>query len=736
MSSYLDNLNKQQYDAVTSNDKYLRIIAGAGSGKTRVLTCRIVYLIKELNANPSSILAITFTNKVANEMKERAIKLLNEENIVINRSELLIKTFHSFCCYFLRREIASNLNFSNNFIVLDEVDQKEFIKQSAVSLGFEKKDEIINKAVNFIQKWKGKGYYPNNKNIDTKFVGGDDILKIFEVYEGLKNANYALDFDDLILKTIQILKINDKVRHKWQERLKNILIDEFQDTDDVQYELLNLLVGENSTLYVVGDPDQTIYTWRGANQDIILNLERDFPGLKTIILNQNYRSSKKILDVSNNLIAHNSLRFKKDLVTQNEEGADIELFNGFSRNEEADFVISNIIKLKSENPDFTYNDVAILYRSNYMSNAIEKKMFLNKIPYVLYGSTKYYQRLEIKLMIAYFRLLLNPNDNISYLKIINAPRRKIGENTISLLQEECNRHKLSIYQYIEDISNYNDTKLRFTTIIALQTLNSIIKETNSILSSNNSDIVLTLKNYIEKIGLLSYIEDLENGEDRIENALSLYDDLANFLKESDDNTFGEYLENVALASAQDDVKDGDKVKLMTIHTAKGLEFKYVFVIFLNQDCFPNARSIIESPKTGIEEERRLCYVAFTRAKEKLFLSCNKEYSYVSGKDGVPSIFFKEAGLKFKKDVLFNNKRYETFNRINYSEREKSSIVDMINKMNKKDVLVDYKVGDKVLHRSFGEGKVVNILDDILTIDFESQGKKNILKTFKGLEKIN
>ena len=736
MSSYLDNLNKQQYDAVTSNDKYLRIIAGAGSGKTRVLTCRIVYLIKELNANPSSILAITFTNKVANEMKERAIKLLNEENIVINRSELLIKTFHSFCCYFLRREIASNLNFSNNFIVLDEVDQKEFIKQSAVSLGFEKKDEIVNKAVNFIQKWKGEGYYPNNKNIDTKFVGGDDILKIFEVYEGLKNANYALDFDDLILKTIQILKINEKVRHKWQERLKNILIDEFQDTDDVQYELLNLLVGENSTLYVVGDPDQTIYTWRGANQDIILNLERDFPGLKTIILNQNYRSSKKILDVSNNLIAHNSLRFKKDLVTQNEEGADIELFNGFSRNEEADFVISNIIKLKSENPDFTYNDVAILYRSNYMSNAIEKKMFINKIPYVLYGSTKYYQRLEIKLMIAYFRLLLNPNDNISYLKIINAPRRKIGENTISLLQEECNRHKLSIYQYIEDISNYNDTKLRFTTIIALQTLNSIIKETNSILSSNNSDIVLTLKNYIEKIGLLSYIEDLENGEDRIENALSLYDDLANFLKESDDNTFGGYLENVALASAQDDVKDGDKVKLMTIHTAKGLEFKYVFVIFLNQDCFPNARSIIESPKTGIEEERRLCYVAFTRAKEKLFLSCNKEYSYVSGKDGVPSIFFKEAGLKFKKDVLFDNKRYETFNRINYSEREKSSIVDMINKMNKKDVLVDYKVGDKVLHRSFGEGKVVNILDDILTIDFESQGKKNILKTFKGLEKIN
>ena len=734
--NYQKELNQNQYEAVSSAEQYLRIIAGAGSGKTRVLTCRIVYLIKELNANPSSILAITFTNKVANEMKERAIKLLNEENIVINRSELLIKTFHSFCCYFLRREIASNLNFSNNFIVLDEVDQKEFIKQSAVSLGFEKKDEIVNKAVNFIQKWKGKGYYPNNKNIDIKFVGGDDILKIFEVYEGLKNANYALDFDDLILKTIQILKINEKVRHKWQERLKNILIDEFQDTDDVQYELLNLLVGENSTLYVVGDPDQTIYTWRGANQDIILNLERDFPGLKTIILNQNYRSSKKILDVSNNLIAHNSLRFKKDLVTQNEEGADIELFNGFSRNEEADFVISNIIKLKSENPDFTYNDVAILYRSNYMSNAIEKKMFINKIPYVLYGSTKYYQRLEIKLMIAYFRLLLNPNDNISYLKIINAPRRKIGENTISLLQEECNRHKLSIYQYIEDISNYNDTKLRFTTIIALQTLNSIIKETNSILSSNNSDIVLTLKNYIEKIGLLSYIEDLENGEDRIENALSLYDDLANFLKESDDNTFGEYLENVALASAQDDVKDGDKVKLMTIHTAKGLEFKYVFVIFLNQDCFPNARSIIESPKTGIEEERRLCYVAFTRAKEKLFLSCNKEYSYVSGKDGVPSIFFKEAGLKFKKDVLFNNKRYETFNRINYSEREKSSIVDMINKMNKKDVLVDYKVGDKVLHRSFGEGKVVNILDDILTIDFESQGKKNILKTFKGLEKIN
>ena len=342
MRDYLTELNEEQYEAVTSSSQYLRIIAGAGSGKTRVLTYRIAYLIEEKDVKPWNILAITFTNKVAAEMKERAAKLV-EKNI----KELTIKTFHGFCAYFLRHEINHTLGYPSSFIIYDEDDTKEKIKQACVNFGLEKKDKKVSKAMDYIYSAKAEGKYPNDIVIKNNHIPDEkDYLEIYKIYESLKFDDMALDFDDLILKTIEILKQYDSVREKWQLYYDHILIDEFQDTNDLQYELVNLLMKRSTYLYVVGDPDQTIYTWRGANQDIILDLNKKYPSLETVILKRNYRSTKSILDAANLLISHNKFRVKKDLVTENEAGNDVEVYSGFTRAEESEWVTRKIIDLK------------------------------------------------------------------------------------------------------------------------------------------------------------------------------------------------------------------------------------------------------------------------------------------------------------------------------------------------------------------------------------------------------
>ena len=730
MRNFINELNERQYEAVTSNAQFLRIIAGAGSGKTRVLTYRIAYLIEEMGEKPWNILAITFTNKVANEMKERAIKLV-EKNI----KELSIKTFHSFCAYFLRHEINYTLGYPSSFIIYDEEDSKEKIKQACALLGIEKKDKLVGEATNYIWSKKGEGKYPSNIKLNEGFYRDEKkCLEVYKMYESLKFDDKALDFDDLILKTIEILKNYSEVREKWQRYYRYILIDEFQDTNDLQYELVRLLMTDDTCLYVVGDPDQTIYTWRGANQNIILDLNQNFPSLKTIILDKNYRSTKTILDCSNLLISHNKLRVKKDLITDNENGQLIESFCGFTKNEEADWVSKKIVELKARDTNFSFNDVAILYRNSYISAAFENRFAMARIPYVIYGGVRFYQRKEVKLAISYFRLVVNLDEDFSFYKVINEPKRKIGEQTVLLIQEESKEHGLSAYSYIKNIEKFPESKLKFGTISALKIMIEKIEKAQERLIRGDEAIVAILKDLIDEIGLEEYLIDLENGEERVQNLRALFDQISSYFKENEEAKLSEYLENIALASSQDEIKDAEKVKMMTIHTAKGLEFKYVFVVGVCERIFPSQRTMLENPHIGLEEERRLCYVAFTRAKKCLYVTCNRDYSYVSQGPSEPSRFFKEAGLSFYKKNRENNsmKEYKFL-----SERKNASIFGEKKETTQvaKNNSSNWQKGDYLRHKTYDVGQVIDVVGDVLVIDFKEHGIKKILSYYVGIEKI-
>lgn len=731
MRDFLNELNERQYKAVTSTAQFLRIIAGAGSGKTRVLTYRIAYLLEMLNEKPWNILAITFTNKVAKEMKERAANLV-EKNI----KELQIRTFHSFCAYFLRHEITRTLGYPSTFIIYDEDDTKERIKQACVAYGLDKKDKLVGEAANYIYSMKGLGKYPNDCKLNQGFFKDEKkCLDIYKIYESMKFDDKALDFDDLILQTIQILKNYDEIREKWQGYYRHILIDEFQDTNDLQYELIKLLMNDETSLYVVGDPDQTIYTWRGANQNIILDLDKNFPSLETVILDKNYRSTQNILDCSNKLISFNKLRVKKDLITDNESGKDIDVFCGFTRNEEADWVSKRIIELKAQNPEFSYNDVAILFRNSYISSAFENKFTMSRIPYVIYGGVRFYQRKEVKLAISYFRLAVDLDEDFSFYKVINEPKRKIGEATVLLIQKESKEHGLSAYSYLKNIEKYPETELRFSTISALQIMIKKIEDARERLIRGDEAVTAILKDLIDEIGLEEYLIELENGEDRIQNLRALFDQLTSFFRENSESDLREFLENIALATSQDEIKEIEKVKMMTIHTAKGLEFKYVFVVGVCERIFPSQRTLDENPFHGLEEERRLCYVALTRAKKRLFVTCNRDYSYVSGGPSEPSRFFKEAGLSFYKNASRNDSMRD-FKFM--SERNHGSIFGpkKENTIVEKNNNSSWRVHEYLRHKNYGIGQIIEIVGDILVVDFKEHGVKKILSYYAGLEKVN
>ncbi|NCA96364.1 MAG: ATP-dependent DNA helicase, partial [Methanomicrobia archaeon] len=414
MSEYQKLLNERQYEAVSSSSQFVRIVAGAGSGKTRVLTYRIAYLIGEMGVFPENILAFAFTNKAAGVMRERAIKLVPDAE-----NHLRLSTFHSFCARFLRSEIGI-LDLPSNFTIFDEDDQEKLLKGVAQELNYQKKDPIVKSAFSFIGGHKTEGRYPEDVILrDDAYPEQKECLKFFHLYEQRKTEQKALDFDDLLLRTIEILENNARIRTKWANRFAHILIDEFQDTNDVQYKLVKLLMKEGTSLYVVGDPDQTIYTWRGANQNIILNFNKDFPTAETIVLNRNYRSTQVILDTANRLISHNRMRVPKDLYTRNDGGEKIETERSFSREAEATWVVREIEKLKKTKIDFSYRQVAILYRSSYITLPFEKELEKCKIPFQIFGGTKFFQRREVKDVIAYFRLLYNPFDDISFERIIN-----------------------------------------------------------------------------------------------------------------------------------------------------------------------------------------------------------------------------------------------------------------------------------------------------------------------------
>ena len=735
---FVKSLNDKQLLAVESHSQYLRIVAGAGSGKTRVLTYRISYLISQEKVQPWKIVAITFTNKVANEMKNRILKIVPEAS-----NDLTIRTFHSFAAYFLRQEI-SVLGYPSNFTILDEEDQTKVIKDIAVSMGYKKNDPIIKKTIAYIGTNKLHEKYPGDIKIThERFEDEKVCLEIFEEYENQKDRQSALDFDDLLLKTNQILASYPLIQAKWRNRIDHILVDEFQDTNDTEYKMIKYLLKPSASLYVVGDPDQTIYTWRGANQNIILNLSEDFPSLETVILNQNYRSTQNILDSANKLIGHNKYRVPKDLYTHNIKGHEIVVRGLDSGVGEASYIAREIVSLK-ETQHYKYSDIVLLYRSNYLTLDFEKALMAKKIPYVIYGGIKFYQRMEIKDVLAYFRLINNYKDDISFERIINVPKRGIGETSINLIKNNAIDHDLSLYEYIS--SDYALEELPDRVSKSLRSMIARIEHTKEELKEDNEIFAKTLEDLITDIGYYEYLKTQEEGEDRIDNVKSLFDDLRHYLSNNEKATFEEYLQNVALVSAQDDIQEGEHVTLMTVHTAKGLEFPVVFVVRLNQGIFPSNRALLEGGYIAEEEERRLAYVAYTRAKERLYLTFSGGYNYVVGTNLIESQFIKESGNSAQpRPTSFNSgykyqpkpqRKYSTFNDIigddSISFDDEPRIVQEEPKSNN---ISNWEVGDIVIHQKFGKGVVTSLEgDNIIVVDFKEHGQKTLLGTHHMISK--
>ncbi|MBE6135900.1 MAG: ATP-dependent DNA helicase [Erysipelotrichaceae bacterium] len=733
-----EELNERQYEAVTTSFQNNCIIAGAGSGKTRVLTYRIAYLIDELKVKPWSILAITFTNKVAAEMKSRIVKLVPGAE-----KDLTIKTFHSFAAMFLRIEI-SVLNYPSSFTILDEEDQMKIIKDIGASLSYKKSDPVLKKAASYISNNKLKELLPEDINIvNEKFYGEKDCLEIYTLYEERKNAMFALDFDDLLMKTNYILENYPEIRNKWQRKIDHILVDEFQDTNDVEYKLLRLLSKPSTCLYVVGDPDQTIYTWRGANQNIILNLDKNYPTINTIILDRNYRSTQKILNSANKLISHNKFRVEKDLYTENNPGEDITIKPCQSINAEASYVARQV-QFLHDVKHYSYNDIVILYRSNYITMEFEAAFVERGIPYRIFGGVKFYQRKEIKDVLAYFHLIVNQKDDVSFERIINVPKRGVGETSVALLKKEAYEAHQSLYDYIVDIDS--NSKLSPRVVTTLKSLIKNIEITRDKINENEEVFSKTLEDMLSTIGYYESLTKEEDGDERLENVKALFADLRRYLRNNPESTFDEYLQNIALVSAQDEYIDGDFVTMMTVHTAKGLEFPVVFIVRLNDMVFPNARALNESGYKGIEEERRLAYVAMTRAKQLLFMSCASGFSYVSNGSLVPSQFFAESGNAVIKEEPTSFRKSYHFDDDYYSNDDEPFFVNDRKKEEKPKPVVTqpttngvdkWEVGDVVIHRTLGTGVVISVDGDgIIKVHFEEHGDKSLLGNHPALTKGN
>ena len=735
--NYQNDLNENQYNAVTTEAQHVRVIAGAGSGKTRVLTYRISYLISELGVDPWKILAITFTNKVANEMKSRVLKMIPEAS-----NDLTIRTFHSFAAFFLRHEI-SILGFPSSFTILDEEDQTKLVKDIAAEMGFKRGDKIVGVTLGYIGKQKLLEKYPDDITIvKPAFEDEKTCLEIYQRYEEEKYKNYALDFDDLLLLTNRILEDYPDIRTKWQNKIDHILIDEFQDTNDVEYKMVKFLKKPEASLYVVGDPDQTIYTWRGANQNIILDLNKKYYDMITIVLDRNYRSTQAILNAANKLIAHNKLRVTKNLYTKENLGNPVNVHSSPSGRLEADYVAREIKKLKDYG-GYEYKDIALLYRSNYITMDFEQALTRYQIPYKIYGGTKFYQRREIKDVLSYFHLIVNTKDDISFSRIMNVPKRGIGEASEQLIKEEAKAANKSLYEYIRDVDP-KESEILPRILNSLKTMITNIEIARNDIAKNEEVFSKILEDMIWSLGYQEYLLKEDDGDERVENVRALFEDIRHYLKNNPESTFDEYLQNIALLSAQDEVVDGDYVTLMTVHTAKGLEYPVVFVVRFNQGVFPNMRAMNEGGYLAIEEERRLAYVAMTRAKQKLYLTLSNDYSYVIQSSLGPSQFLKESGNEVlvtrENNIFRSNKKPERQKVFTFDDGDHLSFEDETPKYKQdfgdvKNDVESWHVGDVVIHKKLGRGVVIALEgDDIIRVNFEEHGEKSILGTHPSVSK--
>lgn len=750
-------LNKEQYEGATTIDGQVLILAGAGSGKTRVLTYRMAHMIEDLGIYPYKILAITFTNKAAKEMKDRVKKLVGDK-----AEDMWISTFHSTCVRILRREIE-HLGYKKNFTIYDSSDQKTLITECMKSLDINDKDINPREVMGKISRAKDKMQGPESfkREFESNFRE-NKIADVYLMYQKKLKENNAMDFDDLISKTVELFKKNSDILEFYQRKFQYIMVDEYQDTNGAQYELVKLLAAKYKNLCVVGDDDQCIYMWRGADVSNILDFEKDYPNAKLIKLEQNYRSKDNILQAANTVIKNNANRKSKVLRTEQESGDKIKIYRAFDDKSEGDFVSKVIADLKLKEKR-KYDDFAILYRTNAQSRIFEESLRRRGIAYKIVGGTKFYDRKEIKDILCYLKVILNPQDDISLKRIINVPKRSIGNATVTKVQDFVDEYGLNLWDGLVEAGNIPTLTSRNTSTLSKFTelMDNFIDLSETIPVSQLIETILEDTGYMHELENSKEIED----KSRIENLKELVSDAVDFEKTSEDKSLSAYLEKVSLVQDTDKLEEEEEgegsVVLMTVHSAKGLEFPIVFMVGMEDGLFPSLSDL--QSESQMEEARRLCYVAITRAKEKLYIT-SAEVRRVFGRtvSYSQSQFISEIDLKlreyinersmenntsnssFRKPSAYNNPHSLRNQRsaAGYLYTEKlSSNVNSSSNLDDSEVLTSDKVtmGMKVKHDKFGIGTVVSVVpagkDKKLTIAFDRQGVKTLMLSFAKLKMV-
>lgn len=696
----LENLNDKQKEAILYNDGPLLIIAGAGAGKTKTLTTKIAYLIEEKNVNPHNILAITFTNKAAKEMKDRLYLLIGDL-----AKKLQVSTFHSFGLKLLR-ENYNELGYDKNFVIMDSDDSLTVVKKIIKDMGYDPKIYNPRAIRNKISSCKNEMMSPEAYE---KYAVSDYekvIQQVYSKYEIKLQRNNSVDFDDLLLLPIELFKKSPETLERYQDLYQYLLIDEYQDTNEAQYILTKLLCAKNKKITCVGDDSQSIYSFRGANYKNILNFEKDYPDAKTILLEQNYRSTSNILDAANQVIKNNKMRKDKNLWTARGEGEKIKYYRAYNERDEAQYVIRKIKELV--NKGIEYKDMAVLYRTNAQSRVLEEEMLKENMPYRVIGSFYFYSRKEIKDLIAYLRLIHNSKDNISLLRVINTPKRGIGLKTIENLTEKADLKGTSIYEAIS-----TGKELGF-------------KETIEKLKALSEELTLTelIDKVLDASGLRAELESEKSleAEVRLENLEEFKSITKSFEEREGLISLEDFLLEISLISDVEEYKDDpNRISLMTVHSVKGLEFDHVFVVGMEEGIFPHMNSLMENSE--LEEERRLCYVAITRAKDDLHL-INARRRTLFGKEQINPVsrFMGEIS----KDLLESNNNEEI-----PKKEEKIQVGEMF-----REETIDYQVGDYVYHETFGTGRVVEVTNTLVSVAFKlPHGVKKLMKNHKKLSKV-
>lgn len=728
MQSLLDGLNREQQQAVQHTEGPLLILAGAGSGKTKVLTVRIAYLLAQ-GVNPYEILAITFTNKAAKEMKSRVEGLVGD---VANR--IWLSTFHSFCAKFLRFELDNFLGYNSNFTIYDTSDSQVVIKAALKALNLDDKYYPVGAMISAISDAKNKLMFASDYRKQARDFYQQKVADVYEYYERELRKNNALDFDDLLLVAVKLLQSNAAVLDKYSKRFQYVMIDEYQDTNHAQYLLAYLLSSHWKNIAVVGDADQSIYAWRGADIQNILDFEKDYPNCTSIKLEQNYRSTKIILDAANAVIDNNEGRPEKNLWTDKVEGAKIQHFTAQSEHEEAAFIGDTIVK-KHDIHGVPYGDMAILYRTNAQSRVLEEALIKRALPYTMVGGTKFYDRKEIKDVLAYLRVLYNPFDDLSLLRIINVPKRSIGATTVSKLQDYARENGTSLFMTLTQLHLVDTIKGK--TKEKLEEFGILIF--TLVAEMDDKSVLDILEAILDRTGYLAQLEESTDPQDqaRAENIGELLSVAKDFQDTNPTGTVEDFLEQVALVNDVDSFEQEEsKVTLMTLHAAKGLEFPIVFLGGLEEGLFPHSRTLMNPEE--IEEERRLAYVGITRAEKELYIS-NATTRTVFGRTSsyLPSRFIDEIPAELV-DSLRAKRRIPDDIKPTVPRHMSVASRPVTKPIIRNEVIADWKVGDTAIHSKWGNGKVVNVSGEgagmKLTIEFPTQGVRVVMAKFAPVKK--